>query len=90
MDLFVSKYTNKIDKKGRVSLPQVLEMSPKASRNEIILYKSIKHLLRDVVLAIKRNRKKNKQPDFFRKIMMISQSIFSEIVTTNVDKKEGF
>ena len=42
MDLFVSKYTNKIDKKGRVSLPSSFRnVLPKASRNEIILYKSI-------------------------------------------------
>ena len=43
MDLFVSKYINKIDKKGRVSLPSSFRnVLPKANRNEIILYKSIK------------------------------------------------
>ena len=43
MDLFVSKYINKIDKKGRVSLPSSFRnILPKANRNEIILYKSIK------------------------------------------------
>ena len=43
MDLFVSKYINKIDKKGRVSLPSSFRNAlPKANRNEIILYKSIK------------------------------------------------
>ena len=43
MDLFVSKYINKIDKKGRVSLPSSFRnVLPKSNRNEIILYKSIK------------------------------------------------
>ena len=43
MDLFVSKYFNKIDKKGRISLPSSFRnILPKANRNEIILYKSIK------------------------------------------------
>ena len=43
MDLFVSKYFNKIDKKGRVSLPSSFRnVLPKTNRNEIILYKSIK------------------------------------------------
>ena len=43
MDLFVCKYINKIDKKGRVSLPSSFRnVLPKVNRNEIILYKSIK------------------------------------------------
>ena len=43
MDLFVSKYFNKIDKKGRVSLPSSFRnILPKINKNEIILYKSIK------------------------------------------------
>ena len=41
MDLFVSKYTNKIDKETSLYL-QVLEMSFQKQVNEIILYKSIK------------------------------------------------
>ena len=43
MDLFVSKFFNKIDKKGRISLPSSFRnVLPKSNRNEIILYKSIK------------------------------------------------
>ena len=41
MDLFVSKYINKIDKKGRVSLPSSFRnVLPKSNRNEIE-YKNI-------------------------------------------------
>ena len=52
MDLFVSKYFNKIDKKGRISLPSSFRnVLPKANRNEIILYKSInQNLLKDAAL----------------------------------------
>ena len=43
MDLFISKYFNKVDKKGRVSLPSSFRNAlPKSNKNEIILYKSIK------------------------------------------------
>mgnify|MGYP002837607657 CR=1 FL=1 len=36
MDLFVSQFINKIDKKGRVSLPsQFRNALPKKSKNEI-------------------------------------------------------
>ena len=46
MDLFVSKYFNKIDKKGRISLPSSFRnVLPKANKNEIILYKSIKSMI---------------------------------------------
>ena len=44
MDLFVSQFVNKIDKKGRVSLPSAIfrNVLPKKSKNEIILFKSFK------------------------------------------------
>ena len=43
MDLFVSQFVNKIDRKGRVSLPsQFRNVLSKESRNEIILFKSLK------------------------------------------------
>ena len=43
MDLFVSLFVNKIDKKGRVSLPSIFRnVLPKKSKNEIILFKSLK------------------------------------------------
>ena len=43
MELFVSTFVNKIDKKGRVSFPSIFRNAlPKNNKNEIILYKSIK------------------------------------------------
>ena len=44
MDLFVSQFVNKVDKKGRISLPSLFRnVLPKDSKNEIILYKSFKY-----------------------------------------------
>ena len=44
MELFVSHFVNKIDKKGRISFPSLFRNAlPKANKNEIILYKSLKH-----------------------------------------------
>ena len=43
MDLFLSQFINKIDKKGRVTLPSIFRNAlPKNSKNEIILFKSLK------------------------------------------------
>ena len=42
MDLFVSKYGNKIDKREEFLSHLTGNILPKANRNEIILYKSIK------------------------------------------------
>ena len=40
---FIGRYLNKVDKKGRVSLPsQFRNILPKKSNNEIILFKSLK------------------------------------------------
>ena len=42
MELFVSNFVNKIDKKGRVSLPSIFRSAlPKHHSNEIILLKSV-------------------------------------------------
>ena len=44
MELFVSTFINKIDKKGRISLPSIFRNAlPKDYKNEIILYKSLRH-----------------------------------------------
>ena len=44
MNLFVSQFINKVDKKGRISLPSLFRnVLPKDSKNEIILYKSLKY-----------------------------------------------
>ena len=41
MDLFVSQFKNKIDKKGRISLPSLFRNAlPKGDKNQIILFKN--------------------------------------------------
>ena len=91
MDLFVSKYFNKIDKKGRVSLPSSFRnVLPKSNRNEIILYKSIKtpSIEGCGVGRLKEIAKRINNLDFFSEDYDdFSTSIFSEIVTTNLDKE---
>ena len=94
MDLFVSKYINKIDKKGRVSLPSSFRnILPKANRNEIILYKSIKtpSIEGCGVGRLKEIAKRINNLDFFSEDYDdFSTSIFSEIITTNIDKEGRF
>ncbi len=94
MDLFVSKYINKIDKKGRVSLPSSFRnVLPKPSRNEIILYKSIKTQSIEGcgVGRLKEIAKRINNLDFFSEDYDdFSTSIFSEIITTNIDKEGRF
>ena len=91
MDLFVSKFINKIDKKGRVSLPSSFRnVLPKTNRNEIILYKSIKtpSIEGCGVGRLKEIAKRINHLDFFSEDYDdFSTSIFSEIVTTNIDKE---
>ena len=94
MDLFVSKYFNKIDKKGRVSLPSSFRsVLPKSNRNEIILYKSIKSPSIEGcgVGRLKEIAKRINNLDFFSEDYDdFSSSIFSEIITTNIDKEGRF
>ena len=94
MDLFISKYFNKIDKKGRVSLPSNFRNAlPKSNKNEIILYKSIKTKSIEGcgVGRLKEISKRINNLDFFSEDYDdFSTSIFSEIVTTNVDKEGRF
>ena len=94
MHLFVSKFFNKIDKKGRVSLPSSFRNAlPKANRNEIILYKSIKSPSIEGcgVGRLKEIAKRINNLDFFSEDYDdFSTSIFSEIVTTNIDKEGRF
>ena len=94
MDLFISKYFNKIDKKGRVSLPSNFRNAlPKNNKNEIILYKSIKTKSIEGcgVGRLKEISKRINNLDFFSEDYDdFSTSIFSEIVTTNVDKEGRF
>ena len=94
MDLFVSKYFNKIDKKGRVSLPSSFRnVLPKSNRNEIILYKSIKSPSIEGcgVGRLKEIAKRINNLDFFSEDYDdFSTSIFSEIVPTKIDKEGRF
>ena len=94
MNLFVSQFVNKIDKKGRVSLPsQFRNILPKKSNNEIILFKSLKFKSIEGCSSERINKIANKideldifsddQDDF-------ATSIFSEIIPTNIDKEGRF
>ena len=91
MDLFISKYFNKVDKKGRVSLPSSFRNAlPKSYKNEIILYKSIKtpSIEGCGVGRLKEIAKRINNLDFFSEDYDdFSTSIFSEIVTVNIDKE---
>ena len=91
MDLFVSSYFNKIDKKGRVSIPSNFRnVLPKSNRNEVILYKSIKtpSIEGCGVGRLKEIAKRINNLDFFSEDYDdFSASIFSEIITTSIDKE---
>ena len=94
MDLFVSQFLNKIDKKGRVSFPSLFRNAlPKNNKNEIILYKSIKHnsiegcsseRIKDIAQRISKLDIFSEDQDDF------ATSIFSEIIPTNLDKEGRF
>ena len=91
MDLFVSSYFNKIDKKGRVSIPSSFRNAlPKSNRNEIILYKSIKTPSIEGCGAgrLEEIAKRINNLDFFSQDYDdFSTSIFSEIISTTIDKE---
>ena len=62
MDLFVSKYINKIDKKGRVSLPSSFRnVIPKVIKTEIDVLKKIGAQIKTKKNELKKIRKKNKK-----------------------------
>ena len=94
MDLFVSKYFNKVDKKGRVSLPSSFRNAlPKSNKNEIILYKSIKtpSIEGCGIGRLKEISKRINNLDFFSDDHDdFSASIFSEIISINLDKEGRF
>ena len=94
MDFFVSRFFNKIDKKGRISLPSSFRnILPKENRNEIILYKSIKtpSIEGCGVGRIKEIAKRINNLDFFSEDYDdFSASVFSEIIPTNIDKEGRF
>ena len=94
MDLFISKYINKIDKKGRVSLPSSFRNAlPKSNKNEIILYKSIKtpSIEGCGTGRLEEIAKRINNLDFFSDDHDdFSASIFSEIISINLDKEGRF
>ena len=94
MDLFVSKYFYNIDKKGRVSLPSSFRnVLPKLNKNEIILYKSIKSESIEGCGVERLNEisKRINNLDFFSEDYDdFSTSIFSEIITTKIDREGRF
>ena len=94
MELFVSKFTNKIDKKGRISFPSIFRNAlPNNNRNEIILYKSLKH---NSIEGCNSNRiheiakRINKLDIFSEDQDDFATSIFSEMQPTNIDQEGRF
>ena len=94
MDLFLSQYTNKVDKKGRISFPSSFRsVLPKENKNEIILFKSLKFPSIEGCSSERINKIANSideldifsddQDDF-------ATSIFSETVLTKLDKEGRF
>ena len=94
MNLFVSQFVNKIDKKGRVSLPsQFRNILPRKSNNEIILFKSLKFKSIEGCSSerIDKIAKKIEELDIFSDDQDdFATSIFSEIISTKLDKEGRF
>jgi len=94
MNLFVSKFVNKVDKKGRISFPSLFRNAlPKNNKNEIILFKSLKY---NSIEGCHSNRI-NEIAERINKLDIFSDdqddfttSIFSEIIPTNIDKEGRF
>ena len=94
MNLFVSQFVNKVDKKGRISLPSLFRnVLSKDSRNEIILYKSFKYHSIEGCSSDRINeiaKRINKLDIFSDDQDDFATSIFSEIIPTNIDKEGRF
>ena len=94
MELFVSTFVNRIDKKGRISFPSIFRNAlPRDYTNEIILYKSLR--LNSIegcsVKRINEIASRINDLDFFSEDQEdFSTSIFSEIVPTNLDSEGRF
>ena len=94
MELFLSQFINKVDKKGRISLPSLFRNAlPTDTKNEIILYKSLKY---NSIEGCSSNRileisdRINKLEIFSEDQDDFSTSIFSEIIPTNLDTEGRF
>ena len=94
MELFVSTFVNKLDKKGRVSLPSIFRNAlPKDYKNEIILLKSLRNKSIDglSVTRVKEIASRVNNLDFFSdEHDDFTTSIFSEMFPTNLDKEGRF
>ena len=94
MELFVSTFVNKIDKKGRVSLPSIFRSAlPRDHKNEIILSKSLRGKTIDglSVQRVKEIASRINNLDFFSEEHEdFTTSIFSEMIPTNLDKEGRF
>ena len=94
MDLFVSTFVNKIDKKGRVSLPSIFRtVLPKDHKNEIILLKSLRRKAIEglSVLRVNEIASRINNLDFFSdEHDDFTTSIFSEMIPTTLDKEGRF
>tara|TARA_B100001559_G_scaffold288781_1_gene266722 strand:- start:176 stop:640 length:465 start_codon:yes stop_codon:yes gene_type:complete len=94
MKLFVSTFINKIDKKGRVSLPSLFRNAlPKDYKNEIILLKSLRAKAIEglSVVRVQEIASRINNLDFFSEDHDdFTTSIFSEMLPTNLDKEGRF
>ena len=94
MELFVSTFVNKIDKKGRVSLPSMFRSAlPQNYKNEIILLKSLRNKAIEglSVIRVKEIAARINNLDFFSdEHDDFTTSIFSEMLPTNLDKEGRF
>jgi len=94
MSLFLSQYFNKIDKKGRVSLPSAFRnILPKDNKSELILFKSLKFATIEGCSYERINKiaeRIDKLDIFSDDQDDFSTSIFSEIIPTNLDKEGRF
>ena len=94
MELFVSTFVHKIDKKGRVSLPSIFRSAlPKDYKNEIILSKSLRNKAIEglSVIRVKEIAARINNLDFFSEDHDdFTTAIFSEMLPTNLDKEGRF
>ena len=94
MELFVSTFVNKIDKKGRVSLPSIFRSAlPKDHKNEIILLRSLRSKAIEglSVSRVKEIAERINNLDFFSdEHDDFTTSVFSEMLPTNIDKEGRF
>ena len=94
MNLFLSQFINKVDKKGRVSFPSSFRnVLPKENKNEIILFKSLKYPSIEgcSIERISKIASRIDELDIFSDDQDdFATSIFSEIVPTNLDKEGRF